>query len=70
MGISRPRTKVLRTRAYFSATNTLLRSHSNESTTMRDSESQMQRAPVHEDLMIFTIESIKDLELRYDLADH
>ena len=41
------------------------RNHSNESTTMRDSESQMQRAPVHEDLMIFTIESIKDLEPRY-----
>jgi len=32
---------------------------------MRDSESQMQRAPVHVDLMIFTIESIKDLEPRY-----
>ena len=36
------------------------RNHSNESKTMRDTESQMQRAPVHEDLTIFTIESIKD----------
>jgi len=43
-----------------------IRNHSNESTTMRDTESQMQRAPVHEDLMIFTIESIKDLEPRYN----
>jgi len=41
------------------------RNHSNESKTMRDTESQMQRAPVHEDLMIFTTESIKDLEPRY-----
>jgi hypothetical protein len=41
------------------------RNYSNESKTMRDTESQMQRAPVHEDLMIFTIESIKDLEPRY-----
>jgi len=36
------------------------RNHSNESKTKRDTESQMQRAPVHEDLTIFTIESIKD----------
>ena len=28
------------------------RNHSNESTTMRDTESQMQSAPVHEDLTI------------------
>jgi len=42
------------------------RNHSNESKTMRDTKSQMQRAPVHEDLMIFTIESIKDLEPRYN----
>ena len=41
------------------------RNHSNESKTMRHTESQMQRAPVHEDLLIFTIESIKDLEPRY-----
>ena len=42
------------------------RNHSNESKTMRDTESQMQRAPVHEDLMIFTIGPIKDLEPRYN----
>ena len=41
------------------------RNYSNEVKTMRDTESQMQRAPVHEDLTIFTIESIKDLEPRY-----
>jgi hypothetical protein len=32
---------------------------------MRDVESQMQRAPDQEGLMILTIASIVDLELRY-----
>ena len=41
------------------------RNHSNESKTMRDVESQMQRALDQEDLMILTMASIEDLELRY-----